>query len=92
MTADGTAFIKIAVRQLRTKALKLLPNDLLITNNHPVKINGKWCNPGDLDFAVNFELEKPMFIYNFVLDKSHILLVNGYECVTLGHDLNDEFL
>jgi ribonuclease HIII len=48
--------------------------------------------PGELSFAEDFELETPVYIYNFVLDKSHILLVNGYECITLGHDLKDEFL
>ena len=25
-------------------------------------------------------------------DKGHILLVNGYECITLGHNLNDKML
>ena len=48
--------------------------------------------PGKLDFAVDFELENPVYVYNFVLDRSHILLVNDYECVTLGHDLKDEFI
>ena len=48
--------------------------------------------PGELSFAEDFELEKPVYVYNFVLDRSHILLVNDYECVTLGHDLKDEFI
>jgi hypothetical protein len=30
-----------------------------------------------------------MWIYNFILDQHHIVIVNGYECVTLGHDLSD---
>ena len=77
---------------MRSKALKKLPGDLLITNNHPIRINGEWQMPEKLTFAENYELEKPMYIYNFVLDQSHILIVNGYECITLGHDLKDEFL
>ena len=92
LTANGTALIRIVVRTLRSKALRKLPGDLLITNNHPVRINGVWHMPGALDLATDFVLEKPMFIYNFVLDRDHILLINGYECVTLGHDLKDEFL
>ena len=84
--------MKVAVRRLRSKALKKLPGDFLITNNHPVRINGEWHKPKHLDFAEDFELETPMYIYNFVLDKCHILLVNGYECITLGHDLKDEIL
>ena len=92
ITANGTAFIKIVVRQLRSKALRRLPGDLLITNNHPVRINGEWHMPGELDFAEEFVLEKPIFIYNFVLDRDHILVINGYDCITLGHDLKDEFL
>jgi hypothetical protein len=30
------------------------------------------------------------FVYNFVLDKSHIVLVDGVECVTWGHELTEE--
>ena len=45
--------------------------------------------PGKLDIAVDYELKTPVYIYNFVLDRCHILIVNGYECVTLGHDLKD---
>ena len=92
LTAEGTAIVRVATRTLRSAALRKLPGDLLITNNHPVRINGEWHMPGKLDIAEDFELEKPVYIYNFVLDRSHILLVNGYECITLGHDLKDEFI
>ena len=29
-------------------------------------------------------------VYNVVLDRCHILLVNGIECITWGHDLTAE--
>ena len=92
MTVDGPAFVKCAVRTLRSKPLKYLPGGLLITSNHPVRINGMWHMPGKLDISEDFVLEKPAYIYNFVIDKSHILIVNGYECITLGHGLKDKFL
>jgi len=45
-----------------------------------------------MEIAQIVELEEPAYIYNFVLDSCHVLLVNGYECVTLGHNLKDEML
>ena len=80
------------VRKLRASYLNRLPGNLLITSNHPVRIEGKWQKPGQVAFSERVELEEPVFIYNCVLDKCHILLVNGYECVTLGHNLADQEL
>ena len=31
-------------------------------------------------------------IYNFVLDQGHTVLVNGVECVTLGHKFRDDIV
>jgi len=46
--------------------------------------------PGALDIVEKHEVVEPIYIYNFVLDTCHVLLINGYECITLGHDLADE--
>jgi len=46
VVTEGTAIVKIAVRKLRSGSLLRLPGDLMITSNHPVRIEGKWCMPG----------------------------------------------
>jgi len=92
LVSEGTAIVRVAVRRLRSGSLLKLPGDLLITSNHPVRINGVWQMPGQMEIAEIVDLKEPVYIYNFVLDSCHVLLVNGYECVTLGHGLQDEML
>jgi hypothetical protein len=89
VVAEGTAIVRVAVRRLRSGSLLKLPGDLMITNNHPVRIQGQWQMPGKMDIAELVELDEPIYIYNFVLDSCHVLMVNGYEAVTLGHNLDD---
>jgi len=92
VVSEGTAIVRVAVRYLRSSAMLKLPGDLLITSNHPVRIEGEWQMPCKMEIAQTVELDQPAYIYNFVLDSCHILLVNGYEFVTLGHGLKDELL
>jgi len=30
-------------------------------------------------------------VYNFILEHSHVLIVNDMQCVTLGHGIKDAF-
>jgi len=60
---------------------------LLITPWHPVKVNNKWQFPCNL--GVPTERYCPA-VYNFVLETKHITIINGIECVTLGHGFEEE--
>jgi adenylate kinase family enzyme/Mg-chelatase subunit ChlD len=87
--ADGFARIRCVVRiahQLN-QPMVLLPGGLQITPSHPVRVNSEWLRPRDLPSAQLVSMSEE-FVYNFVLDTpGSILLVNGIECVTLGHGL-----
>ena len=65
----------------------LLPGGLQITPSHPVRIDGEWLRPRDLPSGRLVSMPDG-FVNNFVLDTpASIVLVNGIECVTLGHGL-----
>jgi len=59
-----------------------LEGGLLITPYHPVKIDSRWCFPCDISRPV--EMYCPA-VFSFVLDTDHIMIINGVECITLGH-------
>jgi hypothetical protein len=59
-------------------------NGLIITNYHPVIVNGQWKFPIDVKKAENIFVDN---YYNFVLEKGHSMLVNDTFCITLGHGL-----
>jgi len=74
----------------RDKApLVLLESGLVITPWHPVLYQNKWRFPCEIG-----EAWKPSFIsydvFNFVLEKGHIMTVNGLDCVTLGHGFTED--
>lgn len=88
--ADGTARVRCVVRIARSpsKNLVAFPGGLAITAKHPVRISGKWMLPGEMR---QDQVPNPSgFVYNFVLDRSHIVVVDGVECVTWGHGIEDE--
>jgi len=60
-----------------------LSNDLMITPYHPIQMNGKWQFPCDISKRT-VQMSVPA-VYNVVLETDHILVVNGFNCVTLGH-------
>jgi len=58
--------------------------NLLITPWHPVHLRGGWHFPAVCGMPVELNTA---YVYNFVLESSHVLLVEGLPCVTLGHGL-----
>lgn len=91
LVADGTAQVRCVAQIARSPLKKLLglPCGLTITPGHPVRVQGKWQRPRDLpEFK---QADSPSHVvYNFVLDRCHILLVNGIQCVTWGHAMKED--
>jgi hypothetical protein len=64
-----------------------LKGGLRITPYHPIRINGKFFFPSIFADVVNVGCP---YVYSFVLDKEHIMTINGIQCVTMGHNfVND---
>lgn len=59
---------------------------LIITPYHPIRIDGQWKFPTDVAQTKDMLVNE---VYNFILDSEHIMIVNGIECVTLGHDFKE---
>jgi len=87
-TASGTAKVRCAVKLHRnqhsaSKRLIRFDCGLTITPDHPVYVDGEWRRPRELGTPV----EHDGWVYNLVLDKCHILIVDGVQCVTFGHGI-----
>jgi len=57
---------------------------LLITPYHPVCVDQQWKFPCDLHPVREMETDG---VYSFVLDSGHVMVINGVQCVSMGHDL-----
>lgn len=62
---------------------------MLITPYHPIYKSSKWQFPNDVQKSIKTKCDK---IYSFVLDKHHIMTVNGNDIITLGHGIKDGIL
>jgi hypothetical protein len=64
-------------------------SNLLITPWHPVFINDKWMRPADI---ANIEEMVMPTVYNMILDKNHIIEVDGVLSCTLGHGIKGDVI
>lgn len=91
----GTAVIKYIVRMDYNDQdmIKFLDTKLMLTKKHPIRLNGKLDYPINLltkDTKFQITMATSDYLYNFVLDKTHVLLlVNDIECVTFGHQIKE---
>ena len=63
-------------------------NALCITPWHPIRLKagGKWVFPAD---HYLFGERLIQTVYNFVLNKGHVVDVEGFECITLAHGFQE---
>eukprot|EP01084_Bolivina_argentea_P033459 61881_1 len=89
VAGEGHATVLFAVTLARDKQKRMMAFEggLVITGGHPIRRNGVWCRPREqTDAKVHEGCEN---VYTFVLDGTHVLMVNGMECVTWGHGMKE---
>ena len=68
-----------------------LNSGTLITPWHPVlNNNNEWIFPFTIGKLIKEYQTK--YVYNLILDKGHTIIVNSDICVTLGHNINTNFV
>ena len=66
-----------------------LNNDFIITPYHPILHNNDWVFPISLEKITEYDCE---YVYNLILDTNHTISINSIICVTLGHNISDNFV
>lgn len=89
----GVARVRCVARIARPpgKGLVSLPGGLRITPGHPILVDGVWLRARDAPDAQK-ELYDTPYVYNVVLDRCHVLLVDGMRCATWGHGLQGDVI
>jgi len=92
-SADGRAAKVVCVVETRfangKAELVRMKGGLVATPYHPVRINGTWKFPIQIG---KLEERACVSVYDFVLETGHVMLINGIECVTLGHEFEGEVI
>ena len=70
------------INTVGTVDLVSIPAGPTMTPWHPVCIGTRWAHAVQLHDAHPTQCFE---VYNFILDRGHILNVNAYDCITLGH-------
>jgi Mg-chelatase subunit ChlD len=66
-----------------------LPCGLVVTDYHPIRFAGEgWVFPARVTEKVVCDTQVS-HIYNFVMKSGHAMIVQGVECVTLGHSFTE---
>ena len=95
IVSDGTTARVLCVAEVTRRAgfkqdMMHLPDcGLVISAGHPVQMRGKWQKPRNAEGFEYVSTATSDSVWNFVLNRSHSLLVNGISCVTWGHNLED---
>lgn len=87
-TPSGFASVRCVIKTLVAPETDLvqLSSGLLLTPWHPIRENGVWKFPADQAAITTCKCEA---VYSFILDRDHVMLIEGVECVALGHGFTD---
>jgi len=87
--SGSTATVLCVVKTLSEQGLHALVElqGLRITPYHPVRVQGQWQFPCSLAAASTVPCEA---VFSLVVDRHHTVEIGGVECVTLGHDFEEE--
>jgi hypothetical protein len=91
-TPSGPAAIKCNVKTLTFQGMAdmcHLPNGLLITPGHPIKLQNNWIYPRDLKQRQSIQCEA---FYNLVVSNDHRAIINGTQVILLGHNYTQGIL
>jgi hypothetical protein len=93
----GVATVLFAVRIARSpnrSLCRLGGSGLIITPGHPIRLpgasgegTGRWVRPADGAVAMEMVGNPSGFVYTLVVDRCHVVPVNGVHCVTWGHGI-----
>lgn len=62
---------------------------LSITPWHPIKFNGSWVHPADIQEPILTHCES---MFTFLLDEGHIAVINNIEVIMLAHNYTESIL
>lgn len=60
---------------------------LLVTEWHPIKHHYGWKFPINIHKSTVHNIP---FVYSFVVENSHTVYIEGWECITLGHGIKND--
>jgi Mg-chelatase subunit ChlD len=90
LNSDGNiaTIVCIIKTKVKNSALNMvLINNLRVTPYHPIKYEGKWVHPCTIKEPMMVHCD---YIYNFVLDKHHVITINNMDAITLGHGMTND--
>jgi hypothetical protein len=93
MTPNGVTEVLFVLKTLveDPPMLRLSNTGLLVTDWHPIKINGIWQFPRNVAEFQNFEADIDA-VYSFALKEHHSMFINDIECVCFGHYKEDNIV
>jgi Mg-chelatase subunit ChlD len=87
-SAQVLCITKTTLNPTKTPLVKL-NTGLILTPWHPVYISKTWQFPSNI--GETWETTSTSEdVFNFVLDKGHVMIINDMACVTLGHGFTED--